>query len=558
MIEHIFTELSLVVIITTVLAGIFKALKQPLIIAYIVAGLLLSPYGFDIVKTHDAIGTFSQLGIAFLLFMVGLNLNPKIIKEVGKISTITGLGQIFFTSTLSFGIAKAFGFSTIEGLYIACAMAFSSTIVIMKLLSDKKDLESVYGRISIGFLIVQDIVAMLILMFVSSTAGGTDLGNILLGLVVKGVILIGAVFLIGRYVLPVITRKIADQQELLLLFCIAWCFALATVFHLFGFSIEIGALLAGISLASSSYRYEIASRIKPLRDFFILMFFVFLGTQMQFENFEQHLVPILIFSLFVLIGNPLIVMSLMGGMGYTKRVGFLSGLTVAQISEFSLILVALGVKLGHVDASILSFVTLVALVTIGGSTYFIMYGKKIYHLIGHYLSFFERKDIKKTDHGFKTDGDYEVLLLGFNHVGSTLAKTMTAMKKRFLVIDYDPELIQKLTEEKIDCRYGDVEDADIFDEIDLKKIKLAVSTIKDFEINLALMGRLREANEESIVMVVSEDIEDALRLYEEGASYVIMPHLLGGHHTSTIIESYGFDTEKLMTEKVRHLEELRG
>ncbi|MCF7846105.1 MAG: cation:proton antiporter, partial [Candidatus Peribacteraceae bacterium] len=310
--ENIFTELSLVIVITAAVAGIFRFLRQPLIIAYIVAGILLGPIAFDIVKSTDAIGTFSQLGIVFLLFMVGLNLDLKIIKNVGKISLITGLGQIIFTSLFGFLIAQFFTFGLIESLYIALALTFSSTIIIMKLLSDKKDLGSVYGRISIGFLIVQDLVAMLVLMFISSTGGGESLAATLVASLWKGALLGGGVVLASRFLLSAITRKIADQQELLILFCIAWCFALAGAFHFAGFSTEIGALLAGVSLASSSYRFEIAARIKPLRDFFILMFFVYLGTQMEFANFAQYILPIVIFSIFILIGNPLIVMILMG------------------------------------------------------------------------------------------------------------------------------------------------------------------------------------------------------------------------------------------------------
>lgn len=556
--ENIFIELSLIVIITAGLAGVFRLFKQPIIISYIAAGILLSPYGLNIVTAHDAIGAFSQFGIAFLLFMVGINLNPQIIKDVGKVSVITGLGQIFFTSVIGFFIATAFGFNGIESAYIAIALTFSSTIVIMKLLSDKKDLESVYGRISIGFLIVQDIVAMLILMIVSSSAGGASVMETIADAVIKGSLLITGVYLIGTYVLPYLIRRMANQQELLLLFCIAWCFALASIFNFFGFSIEIGALLAGISLSTSSYRYEISSRIKTLRDFFILMFFVFLGTQMEFGNFSEFILPVIAFSGFILIGNPLIVMVLMGLLGYTKRTGFLAGLTVAQISEFSLILTALGVKMGHLDTKILSFVTIVGLITIAGSTYFIMYGKKIFGVIGKYLSIFERKENKKDEHKYSSHADYEVLILGYNHVGSTLAKTMNRLKKKFLVIDFNPETVIKLVQQKIDCRYGDVEDADIFEDIDFKKVKLVVSSVKDFDINVSIIKRIINLNKDCIIMVVSENVEDAVELYEAGASYVIMPHFIGGHHTSTIIESHGFDIRKFMDEKIKHLEELKA
>jgi hypothetical protein len=349
--------------------------------------------------------------------------------------------------------------------------------------------------------------------------------------------------------LPAITRKIADQQELLILFCIAWCFALAGTFHLAGFSTEIGALLAGVSLASSSYRYEVAARIRPLRDFFILMFFVYLGTQMEFANFSQYILPIVVFSLFVLLGNPLIVMILMGAMGYKKRTGFLAGLTVAQISEFSLILVALGVKLGHLDPTILSFVTIVGLITIGGSTYFIIYGKKIYQFLAKYLSIFERKNL--NEHADSAHKNYDVLLLGYNHIGSTLARTIRKLRKKFLVVDYDPDVIANLNRQKIACLYGDLEDTDIFENLNIPKAKMIVSAVKDFKIN-------RAASRKNIVVVVSENEAEAVKLYDEGASYVVMPHLLGGHHVSTIIETLGFDFQKFMTEKLKHLDQLKA
>ncbi len=324
----------------------------------------MSPYGLNLVTSHDTIQAFSQLGIAFLLFIVGLSLSPRIIKTVGKISIITGVGQILFTSSIGFGIAMLLGFSMIEATYIGIALTFSSTIVIMKLLSDKKDLETLYGKIAMGFLIVQDIVAMFILIFVTSLSGEGGLYSLILQSILKVAGSISLVLLIGYYILPGVLKKIADNTEFLMLFCISWCLALSAILHYIGLSLEIGALLAGVSLSVSPYRHEIVARIRPLRDFFILMFFVFLGTQMEFGNFGAHWLAILIFSAFVLIGNPLIVMMLMGYSRYTRRTGFLAGLTVAQISEFSLILIALGIKMGHISSDILSLVTIVGLITI--------------------------------------------------------------------------------------------------------------------------------------------------------------------------------------------------
>lgn len=555
--EQIFIELSAIVTITIAIAGVAKMLKQPMIIAYIVAGLILSPYGLNIVSSHDTIGAFSQLGITLLLFMVGLSLSPRVIKTVGMISVLTGVGQIIFTSSIGFVLALLLGFSSVEALYVAIALTFSSTIVIMKLLSDKRDLDTLYGRIAMGFLIIQDIVAMFILIFVSSWSADGSVYSIIFQSLIKVIGSIAFVLLIGHYLLPRILKKIADNAEFVMLFCIAWCLALASLLHHIGLSIEIGALLAGVSLSVSPFRHEIAARIRPLRDFFLLMFFVFLGTQMEFSNFSQYWLPIVIFSVFVLIGNPLIVMTLMGLSRYTRRTGFLAGLTVAQISEFSLILIALGIKMGHLSPDILSFVTVTGLITIGGSTYFIIYGKKIYKFLRPYLAVFERGGKKVDEHKGGEAGTYESVLFGYNHIGLNLTKTLRKLGKKHLVVDHNPEVINGLIEEGIPCLYEDLEDGDVFEKVNVKKLKLAVSSIKNPDLNLPLIRQIRAENKKCVIIVVSEKIEEAIECYEAGANYVIVPNQLGGHHISTILEQQGIDVKKFLPIQVKHLEQIK-
>jgi Kef-type K+ transport system membrane component KefB len=554
--EQIFIELSVIIIATTLVAGLAKLLKQPIIIAYIVTGLLMSPYGFNIVTAHETVGAFSQLGISFLLFMVGLNLSPRIIKSVGKVSVVTGLGQIIFTFAVGFGIALLLSFTAIEAVYIAVALTFSSTIVIMKLLSDKKDLDTLYGKIAIGFLIVQDIVAMFILIFITSLSESGSIYFVVVQSTLKVIGSIAFTLVVGYYVLPKILKRIADNIEFVILFCIAWCLALASALHQIGLSIEIGALLAGVSLSISPYRHEIATRIRPLRDFFLLMFFVFLGTQMEFTNFGVYWLPILIFSAFVLIGNPLIVMILMGYSRYTKRTGFLAGLTVAQISEFSLIIVALGIKMGHISPDILSLVTVTGLITISGSTYFILYGKKIYSKLKRYLSIFERKGKKLDEHAGAGGSNYDCVLLGFNHIGINLSKTLKKLKKKFLVVDHNPEIINDLIAKKIPCLYEDVEDGGVFEKVNPNKVKLIVSSIKNLDINLSLIKQIRGINKKTIIIVVSERFKDAIECYKAGANYVIVPNELGGHHITTLIEQHGFDINKFIPIQIKHLEHL--
>ncbi len=554
----IFMELSIVILLALVVTAIMQLLKQPLIIGYILTGILVSPYYLDLIQASDAFTTFAQIGIVLLLFMVGLNLNPRTIQTVGKTSLVTGVGQILFTSGIGFFLGILLGFPTLTAAYIAVALTFSSTIIIMKLLSDKGDLETLYGKISVGFLIVQDLIVILALMFITATvAAGPGLTSYFFSTFLTGLGLLAILLLVSIYVLPIITNAIAKNQEFLLLFSLGWGLSLAAVSHYFNFSIEIGALVAGVTLSMSPYKYEISAKMKPLRDFFLILFFISLGSQMVFVNISSYLLPIAIFSAFILVGNPLIVMVLMGLLGYTKRNGFLAGLTVAQISEFSLILVALGARAGHVTNEILSLVAIIGLITIAGSTYLIIYANKIYPRLSKYLGVFERKGKKVDEHKYHGNDSPEIIIFGYNRIGYDIVESLKKTKKKFLVIDFDPETITKLAKEGIDCKYGDANDFELLNELDLSKIKMTVSTIPNADTNLLLIKKIRETNKKAIITVVSHQIDEVERLYEAGATYVLMPHFLGGHHMAVLIREYGLNPKKFLKEKAIHLEQLK-
>ncbi|PLW79385.1 sodium:proton exchanger [Candidatus Woesearchaeota archaeon] len=553
----IFLEISIIIIIAAFFAGLMRVLKQPLIIGYILTGIIISPYFLNFIDSTPTVSTFSHIGISILLFMVGLNLNVKMVKSVGAISVITGLGQILFTSLIGFTIASFLGFSPISAIYIAIAISFSSTIIIMKLLYDKNDVDSLYGRISIGFLLVQDIVAVFIILMISSMDVTNDYTSLVIRSIVSLIALVSIIFLVNKYVIEKILNSIAKSQEFLLLFSIAWCFLLASVFNLFNFSIEFGALLAGITLGSTNYKFEISNKLKPLRDFFIILFFVMLGSQLIFENVASYIIPILIFSLFILIGNPIIVMTLMGFFGYSKRNGFLAGLTVSQVSEFSLIVITMGISMGHINQDVLSLLTAIALLTITGSSYTITFSNKIYPKISRYLTIFERKKIPKVDEMKHHKGkEHEVLLFGYNQIGTDLLNSLKKLKKEFLIIDYNPDKIIDLSRQGFDCKFGDVNDSELLGELDLFCVKLVISTIPDTELNLFLIEKIREINKEAIIIIISHQIDDAITLYEKGATYVILPHFLGGYHASTMIEKYGLDIEQFLEQKINHIEYL--
>lgn len=546
---NIFNEISVIIVIATAVAAIMRLLKQPLIIGHIITGLIVGPYLLNLMQSHAVIDVFAEIGIALLLFIVGLGLNPKLIKEVGAVSLVTGLGQVLFTSLIGFFIARGLGFATIPAVYIAIALTFSSTIIIVKLLSDKQGLQKLYGKIALGFLLVQDIVATFILIGVSAMASGDSLTHIVSTVALQGVALLAIASLISIYILPHLGHFFAKSQEFLFLFSTAWGLGLATLFHVFGFSIEIGALVAGVTLSLSPYHTEISAKMRPLRDFFIVLFFILLGSKMVLGNLAVILVPTIVLSLFILIGNPLIVVILMGLLGYNKRTGFLAGLTVAQISEFSLILIMLAVRLGHVDEIVLSLTTFVGLITIAGSTYLIMYAEKIYPYVAPMLALFERQQPKREKTATQR---YDIILFGHNRVGYDFLHAFEKIKKKYLVVDFDPAVIKHLQNKGVACLYGDAEDTELLDELQLEKVKMVVSTIPETETNLLLVKKTKEANPKALPVVIAHSIEAAEELYQAGAAYVILPHFLGGYYTAEMIKKHGLRKTSFEKEKKKH------
>ena len=550
---EVFVQISIIISIVFVVSLVMRLLRQPLIIGYIISGVIIGPFFLNIISVNETIQLFSDFGIAFLLFIVGLHLSPKVIKEVGKISFITGVGQVLFTSLFGYFIALAFGFSPLTSVYIAIALTFSSTIIITKLLSDRGDLDSLYGKISIGFLLVQDFIAILILIIVSSLSSGSNLVSSVGFTILKGVILTALIILISIFVLPKTQKFFARSQELLFVFAITWGLGLASLFYYAGLSLEVGALIAGVVLSVSPYSLEISSKLKPLRDFFLISFFLIIGSNMVLAGFSDIIIPALVFSLFILIGNPLIVMILMGLFGYTKRIGFMAGLTVAQISEFSLILIALGIKVGHLSPEILSFVTFIGLFTIAGSTYMIIYSNSIYSKLSKYLDIFERKGPKKES---KIKTNYGAILFGYNRIGFGILMALKKLKMKYLVVDFNPDIVQDLKKIKIPCVYGDAYDIDFLDELSLNKVKIVISTIPDFETNVLLVEAVKKVNAKAIIIARAHQIKDALELYEKGANYVLTPHFLGGEYVSKMILDFNIGEEDYKKEKKKHLKML--
>ena len=547
----LFIQLTILLVTAFVFSYIAKLLKQPIIIGYIVAGILISPFLIKSGISIEGVEWFSKLGIAFLLFIVGLHLNPKVIKEIGFSSLIVGLGQIILTFGATFVIAfKLLGFDIVPSLYIGIALAFSSTIIVMKLLSDKQQLDSLYGKISIGVLIMQDIVAICVLVFISSLSGEKDFLEFAFENLLGGIIFTILLFLIGIFIFPKFTKNIAKSQELLFLFSICWCFVIASAFQYIGFSFEIGALIAGIVLSISPYNVEISAKVRPLRDFFLIIFFIILGFNLDISKLGLVIGNAVIFSLIVLILKPLILMVLMKCFGYSKRTNFFVGTTLGQISEFSLIILIMGVSLGGIDNSVLNTMVVTMILTILFSTYMIIYSREFYEKISAILSVFERKKVKKEIY-FKKE--YNALLFGYNRIGFNILNSLKESKKSYLVIDFNPDTISELQKSKVPCVYGDVDDSEFLGDLPIDKAKLIVSTIPEYETNLLLIKETRDINKNAIIILRAHSIPDALNLYKAGADYVLTPHFLGGEYLAHMITNFKTNEGKYKEEKQKHI-----
>ena len=524
--EELFLQIGAVITAATFLSFLAYKFKQPLMIAYIVAGILIGPSILNLSTETEFFKALSDIGIAFLLFLVGLNLDWKHIKEVGPIALATGVGQVIFTTGVGYFLGLLLGLDATTAIYIGIAFAFSSTIVIVKLLSDKEDLQRLYGRISVGFLIVQDLIAMLILLFLGSIGSGGDLSTILSATFGKWVIVIVALLAFSHWVLPKIVQFAARSQDLLFLFTIAWCFGIAGGLQYLGFGIEIGALLAGISLAGTVYSREMSARIRPLRDFFLVIFFILLGSNLSFDSVQAMLLPSVLLSLFVLIGNPLIVVLIMRSLGYHPRTGFLAGTTVAQISEFSFIVIAAGIAAGHIGDSALTLATMVGLITIGVSSYLITYNEQIYSKIQPIFRPLEAKvKPRREKPGCKPP---EVVLIGYDRMGQIILPKIKALKKRYLVIDYNPFITEKLEKRRIPHVYGDASDHMFLSDNMVEEAKFVVSTVPDEQVGLSILSYLDQTDFDGTVILTVRTPEEAEHAYRAGATFVIIPSVLGG------------------------------
>jgi Kef-type K+ transport system membrane component KefB len=551
-----FFELSLVIVLAAAVSMAMRLFRQPPILGYILSGVLLGPAALDLIGSNQTFNTFSNIGIALLLFIIGLGLNITVIKKLGRpVFVATGV-ELVLIGGLGWLLSQAFGFGLMTAVIIGLSLYFSSTIIIVKFLSDRKEQNRLHGQIAIGIVLLDDIVATFALLLVGAGGGHGfslgELGNLLL----SGAMLAGFLILASTLVLPKLAKFMAGSQEMLFLFAIAWGFGVASLFEIAGFSIEIGALFAGVSLASLPYASEIESRLKPLRDFFIVLFFIVLGNDLTVSSLSSVIVPALVLSAVVLLLKPLSIIATLGGMGYTKRVSFLTGINVSQISEFSVILSVLAVTNGVIPASAGAMITLVAMITIAVSSYLMQYSTKLFTIFDKLpLPMFERT---KQQQEPVAGPEYPMVLFGYHRGGHEFVRSFRQMKHEFIVVDYNPTVIELLQHQHIPCQYGDATDLELLQEIGIENAQLIVSTIGDFETNQQLVRHLNLTNPDALIVCNATSYEEALQLYELGSSYVMIPHYAGSERLGQFIQKHGLSREHFDRYRSHHLKHLQA
>ncbi len=552
--DSVFSGLSLIIVIGAAVALLMRIIGQPLLIGHIITGIIVGPAVLHVARSADTLHLFADIGIALLLFIIGLGLNPRVVKEVGRTAAFVGGSQVAIITILGWIVGRSFGLSNNEGLFLGASLAISSTIIILKLISDKKEQGRLYGKIAVSVSLVQDIIAIALVVLTSSAGAGNGLAfGSLLGLVVKAAVVGWLIYIVSYKVLPRLGKIIAGNQEFLFLFAIAWGLGSAALFSKIGLSSEIGALLAGICLAPLAYAQEVAARLRPLRDFFLIVFFISLGSNLHFHSLGSMFGLVVVSLAIAVIFKPLVAMAVLGLMGYTKRTSFKAAVALAQISEFSIVLIIIAQSKGLISGDVVSAIILITLVSIAASTYMITFSDRLFGVFEKYLGLFERKKVEGENLPSQQN---ELVLFGYQRGGHEFINLFKKLKKKYVVIDYDPEIIDIIEHRKINYLYGDATDAELLEEAGVEHAKLVVSTIPDFEINEYLLGWLGNKNPRAVAIMHADDPLEAAKLYEAGASYVILPHYIGSEQVSAFIGNSGLSKEAFKKQRKKHLEYL--
>ncbi len=522
-------DLGLLLTVAVGFIYIASRIRMPSIVAYLLAGLFLGPMT-GLISVSDALDLMAEFGIALLLFLVGLELSFARIRDVGPVAIVAGLGQVVFTAVIGYIVCMLIGFSVIESIFLSMGLTFSSTVVVVKLLDQKRELNALYGRIAVGIFLVQDLVVIVALTFLAGLTHGDELvwREILggLGWSFGGMfLLLIAMVMSARYVLPKPFAWAARQPDMLFVWSLSWCFLVVGISYWMELSVEIGAFLAGISLAQFEFSDDLRRRVHPLMNFFLAVFFVSLGVRMNFGDVGAHFGAAMVLALFVLIGNPFIFMVIIARMGYSERTAFKTSVTVAQISEFSFIFAAMGVSTGLIDDPILGITALVGITTIALSSYMILYSDPLYEWVRKrkLLTLFRAGDKDPKAEAKAHERENHVIVVGINALGRAIIKRLhEAGHDRVLAIDVDPEKLQGLPCETM---LGNVEYLSVLEEAGLEKARMVISALQIEDTNHLLAYQARSRGIPCAIHAFDLSVIDDL--VELDVNYLMYPRVEG-------------------------------
>ncbi len=566
--HSLFYQLTGVLLVAGLIALLVSLLKQPSVIAFILTGILVGSIGYSKLHSLSVFSDLGEIGITLLLFMVGLELDVRKLKELGKVVIYTTLGHTIGVAVVGFGLAMILHFSAVASVYIAIAITFFSTIIVVKILGEKGQLHALQSRIVIGCSIVEDFIALLILLFIGSSASHTTSlfsslpvwQTVIITLARALIFFLGLAF-ISKKILPWLLKYLSRSDELLLSFSLAWALGLAAFAALpwVGFSFSIGGFLAGLALANSEVHWEIAARIKSIRDFFIIIFFIVFGSQLALGNIGQNWYVVILLTVFMIVINPLSFIAILSWQGYKPKTAFLAGMGTIPMSEFSFILIALGFKAGHIDQTVVSVVTLSGILSIACSSYLMTNGEKIYLFFKPWLGYFDKHNPEAEKLTEETELKKHIVLVGVHRLGQHLIASLKKLSAPMVLVDIDPEVVNRYSAMGFNAICGDITETYIQDEVNLSAAAVIISTIPNVEDNLALLAALRrkgvsQKNKPKLIFAAQTEIE-AKRLYDQEVDYALSPHFIGGQHLARVLQGRGLlkDLRKLKADHLKVL-----
>ncbi|MFQ3275307.1 MAG: Kef-type K+ transport system membrane component KefB [Candidatus Nanohaloarchaea archaeon] len=533
-----FEGLAVIIGLATILAYAAKKTQQPTVIAYIATGLILGPVGFSLLGETELTQLFSELGLVFLLFFIGLEIDISEIQEVLKPTVIIGISQMALTALLGGLTGLVLGFSLVESAFLGAAAMFSSTALVVKMLTDKDEATTLPGRLDVGVLLIQDIVVVLILAILTASFTSIPALALRFGEIIFMIALIGGVSLASsRYLLPKIFMKVSRDQQTFFVYGIAWAFILISGAQYLELSLEIGAFFAGLSLAQLPYSSELQERVRPLTDLFMAVFFVNFGLKILPEQLSAYFFEAIIASGILMLGKFVIFFGLVDRMKFTPETSFKTSINMTQISEFSLILGALAVTEGFIGNNFLGFISLIAIITMSLSSYLLNFNHEIFQRTNFLLSRLEGEDRQDVEvHNLEG----HAVVIGHNLITERILPLIKQHYGEVVIIDKNPENTGELSKSQYEYIYGDFKHGEIRKASKLKDADLVISFAQDRKVSHQI---LRDKRRDTTAFLEASNFEEAAELYERGAEYVMIENIVSADKMSDYLELYIEDPE---------------